>query len=394
MISTVYATELLPATVSSTIFLAGPTPRDLDTPSWRPDALQILETLGYSGTVLLPEDRSGEWKHSYDDQIEWETRMRAAADIIVFWVPRDMSIGSNGQARMPALTTNVEFGLDMPSGKVLYGRPEKAPKNRYLDHVWTLFTNLSPYADLRTILEKAIALLGNGHVRTGPDAYIPLGIHYHEGLSQWRAAKESAGHRIKTIHQVFTHPCPSAGSTPWLAAVRPEIEVFGEERVKSNEVIFSRPDISCTAAFYDGPEGVRVLMVEEFRAAATGNKGTVLELPGGSSDDPLTSLENARQEFYEETGISVDQTRFQPVAVKQAASTLLTHSVHLFALLLSDGEAEYVMASIREERVHGLGSGERIHLRFPLLSEVKNMETDWSVSGMLAHAARALCFTV
>jgi len=33
---------------------------------------------------------------------------------------------------MPALTTNVEFGLLVNSGKVVVGYPEYSPKNKYI----------------------------------------------------------------------------------------------------------------------------------------------------------------------------------------------------------------------------------------------------------------------
>lgn len=55
----VYAREPYPAqNVRQTIFLAGPTPRDLLTPSWRRDALLILEALGFAGDVYVPEART------------------------------------------------------------------------------------------------------------------------------------------------------------------------------------------------------------------------------------------------------------------------------------------------------------------------------------------------
>lgn len=34
--------------IDSSVFLAGPTPRSIDVASWRPDALVILEDLGYN----------------------------------------------------------------------------------------------------------------------------------------------------------------------------------------------------------------------------------------------------------------------------------------------------------------------------------------------------------
>ena len=388
----VYALEGLPDQVSSVVFLAGPTPRDARTPSWRPGALAELERIGFGGAVVVPEDRSGRWRHSYDDQVDWEARMRAAADIIVFWVPRDMGADPGaGAARMPALTTNVEFGLDLPTGKVLYGRPEGSDKNRYLDHVWRHATGEEPEDRLETLLHRAASLLGAGHVRRTDGGYAPLGVHLHDGMAGWRRAKEAAGHKVAAIRPVLVHPLPPAGSVPWLCAAQVGVEVAGEGRIKGREIVISRPDTSAVAAFHDGPRGLRVVLVHEFRSAATTSDGCVLELPGGSSPAGKDPLETAVEELGEEAGIAVgDRARLLHVASRQAAATLLVHSTHLYALLLSDAEAATVEATVRSGRVLGATDGERITLRFPLVAEVDGLEVDWGTLGMIRQAARSV----
>jgi hypothetical protein len=112
------------------IFLAGPTPRSYEVKSWRPEALRLLES--FEGAVYLPEKRSGGTSHSYDDQIQWETDALTAASCIMFWVPRELEPDQNGYPRMGALTTNVEFGMWMRSGKVILGYPPRAEKMSYL----------------------------------------------------------------------------------------------------------------------------------------------------------------------------------------------------------------------------------------------------------------------
>ncbi len=37
------------------IFLAGPTPRNKEVKSWRGEALEILQRLGFDGVVYVPE---------------------------------------------------------------------------------------------------------------------------------------------------------------------------------------------------------------------------------------------------------------------------------------------------------------------------------------------------
>jgi Nucleoside 2-deoxyribosyltransferase like len=114
------------------IMLCGPTPRSPEVKSWRPDAVECLKNQGFEGTVYLPENRSGHSKHSYDDQIQWETDALTRADCILFWVPRDLKPDANGYPRMGALTTNVEFGLWCSSGKIVLGFPHGAQKMNYL----------------------------------------------------------------------------------------------------------------------------------------------------------------------------------------------------------------------------------------------------------------------
>ena len=47
--------------------------------------------------------------------------------LIIFWVPRELE-------KMPAFTTNIEFGQWMNSGKVVLGYPEDAEKMRYMQY--------------------------------------------------------------------------------------------------------------------------------------------------------------------------------------------------------------------------------------------------------------------
>ncbi|MFJ3817808.1 nucleoside 2-deoxyribosyltransferase domain-containing protein [Streptomyces sp. NPDC090056] len=132
-INLVIARELIPAGPS--VFLAGPTPdKSAPVPSWRPDAAEALAAQ-WTGTqpltVLSPESRHGQRADRYETQVDWETKARAAASAILFWIPRDLKT-------MPAMTTNVEFGLDVATGRAVLGCPPDCPnpeRNRYLIYV-------------------------------------------------------------------------------------------------------------------------------------------------------------------------------------------------------------------------------------------------------------------
>jgi hypothetical protein len=136
LVEIVMAREPLPGKGSPAIFLAGPSPSSDDVPSWRPGAIDLLRAsrraADESLTVLSPESRGGRRATGYDEQVGWEAAARAAATVILFWIPRDLR-------RLPGFTTNVEFGLDVGLGrKVVLGAPPDCPnpeRNRYLIHV-------------------------------------------------------------------------------------------------------------------------------------------------------------------------------------------------------------------------------------------------------------------
>lgn len=117
------------------VFLAGPTPDKANpVPSWRPDAIAELAAQ-WKGeqplTVLCPESRGRRRAARYEDQVDWETTARAAATSIMFWIPRDL-------ATLPGMTTNVEWGLDVRTGRAVLGAPPDCPnpdRNRYLIYV-------------------------------------------------------------------------------------------------------------------------------------------------------------------------------------------------------------------------------------------------------------------
>ncbi|MFF8422942.1 nucleoside 2-deoxyribosyltransferase domain-containing protein [Streptomyces sp. NPDC015680] len=124
-----------PLPTGPSVFLAGPTPdKSAPVPSWRPDAIRALAeqwTGDQPLTILSPESRHGLRADRYETQVDWETEARAAATAILFWIPRDLRT-------MPGMTTNVEFGLDVATGRAVLGCPPDCPnpeRNRYLIYV-------------------------------------------------------------------------------------------------------------------------------------------------------------------------------------------------------------------------------------------------------------------
>jgi len=100
--------------------------------SWRPGAIEKMLELGYQGELYVPERKGcgscSTTQLDYTGQIEWERAALEAAEVIAFWIPRDLDI-------LPGFTTNIEFGEWSGSGKCVLGFPPEAPKMGYLKHV-------------------------------------------------------------------------------------------------------------------------------------------------------------------------------------------------------------------------------------------------------------------
>lgn len=147
-------------TTECSVFLAGPTPRSEDVPSWRPEAIDLFEKhMDNDLTVFVPEPNwekdmtFAELNLKYAEQIiEWEHQAIAASNVILMWVPRDLK-------DMPAFTTNVEFGLYVKEYKLYYGRPDSAPKNRYLDYCYEKFIGKKPASTLESLVKDIVKII-------------------------------------------------------------------------------------------------------------------------------------------------------------------------------------------------------------------------------------------
>jgi hypothetical protein len=129
------------------IFLAGPTPRDKNTPSWRKKAVEHFSENDLN--ILIPEDRGwGLEDDSYTNQVLWEWEALDIADVIAFWIPRDLAV-------LPGFTTNVEFGMYWNSKKIIAGWPIATPKVHYLQMLYHRGTGEQPYSTLEALCHAA-----------------------------------------------------------------------------------------------------------------------------------------------------------------------------------------------------------------------------------------------
>jgi len=177
--------------------LCGPTPRSVGVASWRPEALRLLaeSEFGKDGTVFVPEPRSGEFTGEYDSQVSWETEALNRADVVLFWVPRDL-------ATLPAFTTNVEFGMWRKSGKVVFGAPPEAPKNRYL--IWHAAVEGVPaLPSLEETVREALRRVPMAAKREGGECEVPFHVWQTESFQAWLRAQKAAGNRLDGAELVW-----------------------------------------------------------------------------------------------------------------------------------------------------------------------------------------------
>ncbi len=374
----VYALEELPVTITKSIFLAGPTPRDTDGNPWRKEAIKELERQGFDGVVFVPEPRDGSWHREYDRQVTWEDTCLNVADCIVFWVPRDLET-------MPGYTTNIEWGYWVTSGKVVLGYPKGAPKMTYMQHYATLLG--VPTADsLSETLSHALDRLGSGAPRTGGSRFVPLYIWLTPQFQSWHKAQTEAGNRLDKARVLYNFR-PGNRNWVFMSILHCEVFVTSENRSKVNEFVLSRTDISSIVLWHRQEPllNSEIVLVKEYRTPAATKDAFIRELPGGSSakgnEDPL---EVAAEEVFEETGFSIDQSRLKFQVAKQLAGTLSSHKSHVFSAEISADEMKY----FKEQYgiVHGnIKDSEMCYIEVVTLKELLHnvVDVDWSTLGMV-----------
>lgn len=145
----------------NSIFLAGPCPRKDFSDDWRFEAFEILNKLGFTGSVITPSNENyskmlSEFGISKENalktQTTWERAAMNIASAIVFWIPRDEN--------HPARTTNFELGEWYKKPNIFVGWPDYAQHNEYIA------CKLSEqgkyiYQSLEEMLSKVIQILSN-----------------------------------------------------------------------------------------------------------------------------------------------------------------------------------------------------------------------------------------
>lgn len=385
----VYAREPFPTSVTRSVFLAGPTPRDKrNVRSWRPEALRLLGLMPFAkdGTVFTPEDRHGTFKCDYTDQVEWENEALNRADCILFWVPREMKT-------MPALTTNVEFGMWHDSGKIVLGLPRDGVQhrqgNRYLEY-WARKNNVTAFESLEDTCNAVTTRIPTPAKREGGECCVPFHIWQTPSFQAWYRGIKASGNRLdgaKVLWMADARAHEVTPVRPFYWALEVDIHVTTEGRNKRGEII-SRPDISTVVLFRRNSRAwdSEVALVREFRNSVRNSEGFVYEAPGGSSLKATSNpYEVAAQEVWEETGLNLTNDRFNALEDRQLASTMSTHKSHLFSVVLTDEEWAVLRSNVG--KTFGANDDERTTVRTLKLRDLLASNTvDWSMFGMILRA--------
>eukprot|EP01112_Ceratiomyxa_fruticulosa_P014381 TRINITY_DN4111_c0_g3_i1.p1 TRINITY_DN4111_c0_g3~~TRINITY_DN4111_c0_g3_i1.p1 ORF type:complete len:392 (-),score=76.88 TRINITY_DN4111_c0_g3_i1:97-1272(-) len=378
-----------PTVISQSIFLAGPTPRDPETPSWRVDALNYLEKIGYKGAVFVPEPFS----FAYKEQVLWEEEGLNRADVIVFWIPRHL-------VTMQGLTTNDEWGRWKESGKVVLGYPIEAQRCSY-QGFYAEKLNIKKFSTLEETLNEAVNIIGEGAERKNGEATIPLHIWTTESFQSWYKSLLSAGNTLFSGRQVYNFRVGPKNDILFLWILHVNVYITAENRVKSNEIVVGRPDISSVFMYFldQGKktklEDVKVVCVQEFRSGCSNNSGFVLELPGGSDLTERDFKTIAQHEVKEETGLEIDPARLKLSETRQLYSTLLSHKSHLYHIELSPHEFEWVQKQSESRTTFGVSKDtERTYLVIKTVGELLNCtDIDWSNLGMILSIVNSVLFS-
>jgi nucleoside 2-deoxyribosyltransferase len=336
----IYACQAFPKTFRKSLYLAGPTPRDAEVHSWRPQALELLESFGYDGVVFIPEAQDGQRSSDYGQQMDWELDAMRRSDVILFWIPSERDT-------LPANTTRVEFGLQIHNGKIALGIPHGAYQTNYLERLATQY-NVVLHRTLEETVKTACTKLGSGAERSGAECLIPLDIWRTRHVQQWYISQTSAGHILEDVPNIeWVFRVGPDKAFPLLLAIHVAIKVSGENRIKSNEAVIIRPSIVTVCAYCPGEtrNRDRFVLVKEYRTSVMNAQGFVFELPGGSSFKPDVDPHSlAMEELEQETGMRISQDRFRIVGQRQLAATLVANQALLLAVELDPSEMDEIAA--------------------------------------------------
>jgi hypothetical protein len=346
---------------------------------WQPEVIALLRERWVGDgrlVVFVPDvpELGRDRENVARELIDWYDRAVDVADIVMFWWPDDTD---------PRLmSTSLVAWND--GQRVIHGTPHLLQSHYLLKYAER--HAISTATTLAGMASAALSKIGSGAQRTAGEREVPLPVWRADSFQRWYAAQTSAGNTLLGARQVWTF---SAGPRQrfllyWALHVR--VYVQAEDRVKSNEVVISRPDISAVVLYRRGTtmDDTIIVLVREFRSSASTADGFVHELPGGSGSVGVDPLEQALRETEEEISLAIDVQRIRAYGSRQLAATMSAHHTHLFAAEITSDE----LAKLRATQLtpHGAGDSEQTWTDITTFGEIReNSLVDWATLGMIAQ---------
>ncbi len=376
---TVYAGQQPPAYWDACVLVAGPAPGPKASAApWQPEVIALLRERWASDgrlVVFVPEQASAARDGIAGSLIDWYDHAVDVADVVMFWWPDDVG--------PPVLSMYLAGWND--SQRVVHGTPPHTPQSRYLlqyadRHAMSVATTLA--GTVRAVLDK----IGAGAHRSAGEREVPLHVWRSDSFQRWYAAQTSAGNTLLGARQVWTFSTGPRKQFVLYWALHVRVYVRAEDRVKSNEVVISRPDISVLALYQPGAtiDDTIIVLVREFRSPASTPDGLVHELPGGSGPAAADPIDQAVSEAEEETGLAIDVQRLRAHGDRQLAATLSAHHARLFAAEITGDELARLRATRPEP--HGASGTEQTRTEIATFGELRSSRlVDWATLGMIAE---------
>jgi ADP-ribose pyrophosphatase YjhB (NUDIX family) len=290
------------------------------------------------------------------------------ADVVMLW------LAGSATPDVAALTATVQL-LGPSSRRVVVG----SATHRIAEAEPTLASTVT----------AALDAVGAGARRSGGERDIPLLIWQANSFQRWYAAQRAAGNELLGARPVWTFSIGPNGGPLLYWALQVRIFVAAEGRVKANEVVISRPDLSVMVLYKRGAtlDDTIVVLVREYRSSASTADAFVHELPGGTGTEH-DAMAQAIAEVREETGLAIDGSRIESHGSRQLVGTLSAHHANVFSAEISDAELDRLrgLSGIP----HGADHSERTWTEIVTLRDMRgNRLSDWATIGMVAQVVLA-----
>ncbi|MGH3388529.1 MAG: hypothetical protein ACRDOO_06595 [Actinomadura sp.] len=112
-----------------------------------------------------------------------------------------------------------------------------------------------PSAPIRSVAgkaERSFAVIGPGAFRNGGERDVPLLVWRTASFQRWHTTQQDAGNTLLGARLVWLLRVGPARRFVHYWALHVRMHIAAEDRVKSNEVVISRPDISVVALYRPG----------------------------------------------------------------------------------------------------------------------------------------------